>query len=240
MDCPDAAPAIVMLAHGAWAPMDSPFMAAIAGGLAQKGWRVGRFGCPYMARQRETGRRRAPDRLQVLQASFRQQVHLEQTDFQERPLMLAGKSMGGRVASLVVHELADGENGRGCVCLGYPFHRPGRPEQLRIEHLLFLRTPTPILQGERDSFGGGEEVESYTLSPQAQLGWIPSGDHSFKPPRSSGLSEAEYWATAMALSDGSLRQVLDYGGVEAPADPPHGARGLACGVAAAGADLPRR
>jgi hypothetical protein len=71
-----------------------------------------------------------------------------------------------------------------------------------------LRTPTLILQGERDSFGRREEVEGYALSPQLQLGWIPSGDHSFKPTRSSGLSEAQNWATAVAMGDSFLRERL--------------------------------
>jgi predicted alpha/beta-hydrolase family hydrolase len=130
-------------------------------------------------------------------------------DQPERPLILAGKSMGGRVASLLVDELAASADLRGCLCLGYPFHPPGKPLQLRTEHLLTLQTSTLILQGERDSFGRREEVEAYHLSPQVQLGWIPSGDHSFKPTRSSGLSEEENWATAVALSDAFLRQLLD-------------------------------
>jgi uncharacterized protein len=187
--------------------MDSPFMAAIAGGLVQQGWRVARFEFPYMARQRRTGRRRAPDRLPVLQEAFRQEVRQERMDQPERPLILAGKSMGGRVASLLVDELVASDHVRGCLCLGYPFHPPGKPLQLRTEHLASLQTPTLILQGERDSFGRREEVETYSLSPQVQLGWIPSGDHSFKPTRSSGLSEAENLAMAAALSDSFLRRL---------------------------------
>ena len=208
IDGPDAAPATVLLAHGAGAPMDSPFMAAIASGLAQQGWRVVRFEFPYMARQRILDRRQGPDRMPVLQESFRQQVRLESGERPERPLVIGGKSMGGRVASLLVDELAASDGVRGCICLGYPFHPPGRPLQLRTEHLAALQTPTLILQGERDSFGRREEVETYSLSPQMQLGWIPSGDHSFKPTRSSGLSEEENWATAVALNDAFLRQVL--------------------------------
>ena len=116
--------------------------------------------------------------------------------------------MGGRVASLVTDELAASDGVRGCLCLGYPFHPPGKPLKLRTEHLAALRTPTLILQGERDSFGRREEVETYNLSPQVQLRWIPSVDHTFKPTRSSGLSEAENWATAAALSDQFLRELL--------------------------------
>jgi predicted alpha/beta-hydrolase family hydrolase len=208
IDGPDAAPATVLLAHGAGAPMDSPFMAAIAGGLAQAGWRVVRFEFPYMARIRETGRRQGPDRMPVLQEAFRQQVRLEKTEQPDRPLFIGGKSMGGRVASLLVDALAASDGVSGGLCLGYPFHPPGKPLQLRTEHLAALQTPTVILQGERDTFCRREEVETYNLSPLVQLRWITSGDHSFKPTRSSGLSEAENWATAVALGDRFLRQRL--------------------------------
>ena len=94
IDGPGAALATVLLAHGAGAPMDSPFMAAIAGGLAQQGWRVVRFEFPYMARMRETGRRQGPDRMPVLQESFRQQVRLEMADQPGQPVFIGGKSMG--------------------------------------------------------------------------------------------------------------------------------------------------
>jgi predicted alpha/beta-hydrolase family hydrolase len=135
-------------------------------------------------------------------------VQQEKAEEPERPLFIGGKSMGGRVASLLIDELSVSDGVRGCLCLGYPFHPPGKPLQLRTEHLAALRTPTLILQGERDSFGRREEVETYSLSPQLQLGWIPSGDHSFKPTRSSGLSEAENWATAVAMGDSFLRERL--------------------------------
>jgi len=208
IDGADEAPATVLLAHGAGAPMDSPFMATIAGGLAEKGWRVVRFEFPYMARKRETGRRQGPDRMPVLQAAFRNQVRVEQASWPERPLFIGGKSMGGRVASLLIDELADSNGVRSCLCLGYPFHPPGKPLTLRTEHLASLQTPTLILQGERDTFGKREEVESYALSLRVQVEWIPSGDHSFKPTKSSGLSEAENWATAIDHSDGFLREQL--------------------------------
>lgn len=208
IDGADSAPATVLLAHGAGAPMDSTFMAAIASGLAASGWRVVRFEFAYMARMRETGRRQGPDRMPMLQEAFRQQVRLERTEQPGRPVFIGGKSMGGRVASLLIDELAASDGVRGCLCLGYPFHPPGKPLQLRTEHLAALRTPTLILQGERDTFGKREEVETYDLSPQVQLRWIPCGDHSFKPTRSSGLSEAENWATAVALGDQFMRVCL--------------------------------
>ena len=155
--------------------MDSPFIAAMASGLAGTGWRVVRFEFPSMARMRQTGRRQGPSRMPVLQEAFRQQMQLEKTEQPDRPIFIGGKSMGGRVASLLVDELDSSDGVRGCLCLGYPFHPPGKPLQLRTEHLAALRTPTLILQGERDSFGTREEVESYGLSTQIQLHWISSG-----------------------------------------------------------------
>lgn len=205
IDGPADAAATLLLAHGAGAPMDSPFMAAIATGLAEKGWRVVRFEFPYMVRVRTTGRRSAPDRLPTLLEAFRQQVALEGD---QRPLLIGGKSMGGRVASLLLDELAAGGTVRGGLGLGYPFHPPGKPQQLRTEHLQTLRTPALILQGERDPFGKPEEVEGYDLSPQLRITWIPHGDHSFKPTRSSGLSEAGNWNLAVEHSDRFCRELL--------------------------------
>jgi predicted alpha/beta-hydrolase family hydrolase len=207
IDGPGTSPATLLLAHGAGVPMDSLFMAAMAGGLAQQGWRVVRFEFPYMARQRSLGRRQGPDRMEVLQEAFRQQVRLEMDQRPGQRLCIGGKSMGGRVASLLVDGLAASDGIRGCLCLGYPFHPPGKPLQLRTAHLATLQTPTLILQGERDSFGRREEVENYALSPQVMVRWIPSGDHSFKPLKRSGLDEAENWATAVAYSDEFLRQL---------------------------------
>ncbi len=203
IDGPAAAPATLLLAHGAGAAMDSPFMAAIATGLADRGLRVVRFEFPYMAHTRLTGQRRAPDRLPRLLETFRQQVGLEAEATADRPLLIGGKSMGGRVASLLADACpAVG----GCLCFGYPFHPPGKPEQLRSEHLATLRTATLILQGERDPFGRRGEVESYPLSAAISVAWLPAGDHSFKPTRSSGLTEAQTWATAVRLADQFCRQ----------------------------------
>lgn len=211
---PEDSPATLLLAHGAGAPMDSPFQAAIAAGLAARGWRVVRFEFPYMARSRETGRRHGPDRMPVLQEAFRQLLQGERRERPQRPLVIGGKSMGGRVASLLVDPLAcDPETPEApvlaCLCLGYPFHPPGKPLQLRTEHLQTLKTPTLIVQGERDPFGRRQEVEAYSLSRRVQLQWIPSGDHSFKPSRSSGLSEADAWKMAVHFCDDFLRCCLN-------------------------------
>lgn len=108
------------------------------------------------------------------------------------------------MASLLLDELQV----LGGICLGYPFHPLGKPEQLRTEHLRELKTPTLILQGERDGFGRRGEVESYELSPRISLEWLTDGDHSFKPRKSSGVSEAQNWQQAVEAADRFCRGLL--------------------------------
>jgi uncharacterized protein len=79
------------------------------------------------------------------------------------------------------------------VCLGYPFHPTGDPERLRTEHLKAIRTPTLIVQGERDAFGRKDEVAGYELAKSVQVHWLPDGDHSFVPRKASGRTEEENW-----------------------------------------------
>jgi predicted alpha/beta-hydrolase family hydrolase len=189
-DGPKRAARTLVLAHGAGAPMDSPFMAAFAEGLGARGLRVARFEFPYMRARRETGGRKPPDRAPLLLDCWR--AVIAQVD--ARSLVIGGKSMGGRMASLI----ADETGVAGLVCLGYPFHPPGRPEKTRTEHLAALATPTLIVQGERDALGGRAEVEGYALSPAIRLHWLADGDHSFKPRKASGRTEAENWAEGIA------------------------------------------
>jgi predicted alpha/beta-hydrolase family hydrolase len=108
-------------------------------------------------------------------------------------LVIGGKSMGGRIASLI----ADEAGVAGLVCLGYPFHPTGKPDRLRVEHLGSIKTPTLILQGERDPFGSREEVAGYKLSPVVRVAWVEDGDHSFKPRKTSGRSQQQNWDTAL-------------------------------------------
>lgn len=190
LDGPDDG-ATVVLAHGAGAPMDSAPMTAVARGLAAAGLRVARFEFPYMRRRRETGERRPPDREPVLRKAWL--AVIEELGGGER-LVIGGKSMGGRMASLI----ADEAGVRGLVCLGYPFHPPGQPERLRTAHLRDLRTPALIVQGTRDPFGTPEDVQGYDLSPAIQVVWLEDGDHSFKPRASSGRTEKQNVAEAVA------------------------------------------
>ncbi|MFO0969864.1 MAG: alpha/beta fold hydrolase [Gemmataceae bacterium] len=178
----------IALAHGAGAPMDSPFMNAFAAGLAGRGFRVVRFEFPYMARRRH-GKKGPPDSEAILRKSWLDVIEAVGRD----GLIIGGKSMGGRIASMVAAEAGVA----GLVCLGYPFHPVGKPEKLRVEHLRTMKTPTLILQGERDPFGDRDDVARYELSPAVRVHWVGDGDHSFKPRKSSGLTEAGNWETAL-------------------------------------------
>ncbi|HEY5314158.1 MAG TPA: alpha/beta family hydrolase [Pirellulales bacterium] len=189
----------VALAHGAGAGMDTPFMARFAAGLAVKGLRVARFEFPYMAQRRRTGKRRPPDREPTLRESWLRVIE----QLGAKGLVIGGKSLGGRIASLV----ADEAGVAGLVCLGYPFHPPGQPDKLRVEHLIRLRTPTLIIQGERDSLGSRDEVVCYNLPPAIQIKWLPDGDHSFKPRKSSGRTEAENWNDGIDLAAEFVRNL---------------------------------
>ncbi|MFK7818741.1 MAG: alpha/beta family hydrolase [Planctomycetaceae bacterium] len=190
----------VILAHGAGAAMDTPFMDAFAEGIADAGYRVVRFEFPYMAERRTTGKKKAPNTAKRLIESWREVVDSVEAE----NTVIGGKSMGGRIASLI----ADDVGAAGLICLGYPFHPVGKPEKLRTEHLAEIQIPTLIIQGERDNFGKRDEVADYTLSPNIQLEWITDGDHSFKPRKSSGLTQEENWATGISAVVGFLSATL--------------------------------
>jgi predicted alpha/beta-hydrolase family hydrolase len=142
-----------------------------------------------MASKRVTGKTKPPDREPVLRDTWLRVIEMLGSE----GLVIGGKSLGGRIASLV----ADDAGVAGLVCLGYPFHPVGEPHRLRVEHLKTIQTPTLIVQGERDPFGSREEVTGYTLSPAAQITWVQDGDHSFKPRKSSGRTEAQNWEGAL-------------------------------------------
>ncbi|WLS02108.1 alpha/beta family hydrolase [Shinella oryzae] len=190
---PDNAPVTLLLAHGSGAPMDSPAMNAAAEALAAQGLRVARFEFSYMAARRTDGGRRPPPKAETLNPEFRAAVSaLGATG----PLVIGGKSMGGRVASMVADDLHAAGSIAGLLCLGYPFHPPEKPTQLRTAHLMTLQTPALICQGTRDPFGTKEEVAAYDLPERIRLLWLEDGDHDLKPRKSiSGFSAADHLAT---------------------------------------------
>ncbi len=184
IDGPSSAALTVVLAHGAGAPMDSPFMTRVARAVAAEGFRVARFEFPYMRARRRGGKRGAPDREPVLRQSWLEAIGLAGGG---GSVVIGGKSLGGRIASMV----ADEASVRGVVCLGYPFHPPGQPKRLRTSHLETLTTRALIVQGTRDPFGTRQDVAQYRLSPSISIHWLEDGDHSWKPRASSGRTEEQ-------------------------------------------------
>ena len=173
--------ATFVFAHGAGAGQNSEFMQLVAEGLAKHNINVVRFNFAYMQLAEDLGKRRPPDRVDKLLLHFK--TVLSESD-DRLPIFIGGKSLGGRMASMLLKE----STALGCICMGYPFHPPGKPEKLRTEHLLAINKPVLILQGDRDTFGTREEIGTYHLSAQVQINYLTDGDHSFKPRIASGYS----------------------------------------------------
>ena len=189
----------LILVHGAGAPMDSGFMDDMAARLAGHGVNVLRFEFPYMAQRRVDGGRRPPNPAPKLLECWRE-VYAQVRRHVAGPLAIGGKSMGGRMASLLADELA----ADALVCLGYPFYAVGKPEKPRVEHLAGLKTPTLIVQGERDALGNRAAVEGYVLSPSTEVMWLVAGDHDLKPLKASGFSHAQHLEAAAGKVAGFL------------------------------------
>jgi predicted alpha/beta-hydrolase family hydrolase len=188
-DSPAEYTATLLLAHGAGAAMDSSAMNDSARAIASRGIRVARFEFAYMAGRRE-GLRRPPPRADTLLNEYRDAVAAAGSD---TPIFIGGRSMGGRVASMLVDDLFDAGTVLGLVCLGYPFHPIGKPEQLRTAHLESMHAPALIVQGTRDQFGTREEVSEYALSPSIEIVWLEDGDHSLRPRKAvSGFTYAQH------------------------------------------------
>jgi len=182
-----------LCAHGAGAGMETPFLATVAGLLAERGIATCRFEFSYMAARRQGGPRKPPPRAERLVDEYRAAVEALGPG---APLLIGGRSMGGRVASLVADELFAARRIAGLACLGYPFHPPNKPGQLRTAHLEALACPALIVQGERDPFGGRAEVEVYKLSRAIRFYWAGDGDHDLGPRGGSGFTRKGNLAAA--------------------------------------------
>jgi predicted alpha/beta-hydrolase family hydrolase len=185
---PAGAKATLLLAHGAGAAMDSAWMNDLSARLDGKGVRVARFEFAYMAGRRQ-GERKPPPKGESLKGEYRDAVAALKA---KGPLAIGGKSMGGRVASMVAEELFEAQAVAGLVCLGYPFHPPSQLQTLRTAHLPDLKLPVLICQGTRDPFGTREEVPGYSLSATTHIHWFEDGDHDLKPRKAvSGRTMAQ-------------------------------------------------
>jgi predicted alpha/beta-hydrolase family hydrolase len=179
----------LVLAHGAGAPQTHPWMVSMARTLAERGIAVVTFNFLYTE-----AKRRAPDRNDVLEATWLAAVEAVRPRAAGGRLFIGGKSMGGRIATQVAARPdADAD---GLVLLGYPLHPPGKPAQLRTAHLPRVRAPMLFVQGSRDAFGTREEMEPVVagLSRGTRLFVVEGGDHSLVVPKSAGISLADTMA----------------------------------------------
>jgi uncharacterized protein len=185
---------LFVFAHGAGAPADSDFMQTIALGLAKRGIRVARFNFPYMQQRIAKGTKRPPERVPKLIEQL--QSLLNSID---KPMIVGGKSMGGRIASLVASDSQHqcNKNIKGIACLGFPFHPTGKPEKLRTDHFKFIQQPILIIQGDRDTMGTKEEVATYDLPANIEWLWLTDGNHDLKPRIRSGHSHQQHLERAI-------------------------------------------
>ena len=187
----------MLLAHGAGADMHAAALTTVADALA--GARVPslRFDFPY----RRAGRR-APDRPPVLLASVREAAAelARRAKLPPERLVLGGRSMGGRIASMVAADDVDGVPALGLTLLGYPLHPPGKADRLRVEHFPRLTMPVLFVSGTRDAFGTPVELKRHAkkIKGDVTFTWIETGDHSFKPLKSSGSTSAQALAEVAA------------------------------------------
>jgi predicted alpha/beta-hydrolase family hydrolase len=180
----------VLLAHGSGGSMDTPLLADFADALAERGFAVLRFQYPYRQRALARGRNAPPDRAPVLEATHRDALALLAELAPGRPVLLAGKSLGGRMGTRIA---ADGAECAGLVLLGYPLHPPRKPEKLRSDHFERLRVPALFLQGTRDTLCDLDllrrELGSYA-GPWT-LHVLEDGDHGLGVPKRAKRTEEE-------------------------------------------------
>lgn len=181
IDGPQKSKNVLLMAHGAGAPMDSDWMNDMAKKCAARKIKVIRFNFPYMEESAKTGKKRPPNPAKQLLACWKEMI---ETYGPAKNIVISGKSMGGRMGSLIAEECGV----KAWIGLGFPFYAPGKEPGDRIQHLESMKIPALILQGERDSMGSLEKVPSFKLSKKIKVKWVKDGDHSFKPKKASGLS----------------------------------------------------
>ncbi|MDX1589220.1 MAG: alpha/beta family hydrolase [Oleiphilaceae bacterium] len=201
---------LLVLAHGAGAPMDSGPMGELTEALNRAGIRVLRFEFPYMVKTRQDGRRRPPDRAPVLMDSWHQALELARgyLGAGER-LFVGGKSMGGRMASHLLCGPGVAVDLAGGLCFGYPFHPPGKPGGWRTGHFPTLQRPLWIAQGERDPFGRRAEVSGLVELPDpVHIHWAHDADHDLVPAKRSGLTKRHLLDQVAAAANAFMANTL--------------------------------
>lgn len=201
IDSANSAIANFVFAHGAGANKDSEFMQTVTENLVQRGINVIRFNFEYMQKAIALEKRYPPDRIDKLCAYYHQIIS-EVSD--TLPIFIGGKSMGGRISTMILEQ----SKANAAVCFGYPFHPPGKLDKLRVDHLKELNKPLLVLQGERDTFGNQTEISQYALANMVKCHFLPDGDHSLKPRKSSGLTQSDNINKATDMAAKFIKELL--------------------------------
>ncbi len=173
--------ATLLLAHGAGAAMDSAFMNRLAAALAANGLAVARFEFAYMAGRRTGGSKRPPPKADKLIGEFQTALQALMADC-ESPILIGGKSMGGRVAAILAGGASLPGRVKGVCCFGYPFLATGKADaDWRLEPLEGAKRPVLICQGDRDPFGSRAELDKVALPEGVALIYLEDGNHDFGP-----------------------------------------------------------
>ncbi len=181
---------VLILAHGAGAPADSTFMEELSVALEREGIGTIRFEFPYMQKRRQDGKKRPPDREPVLLEYFSGVIDRVRAELGSGSLILVGgKSMGGRMASILASRRDDID---GVICFGYPFHPPGKLDRWRTAHFRDLNCPILVLQGTRDPFGKPDELADHQRDLEAiDLRWLEGGNHDLQTLTSQPETQSE-------------------------------------------------
>lgn len=198
---------VFMLAHGAGGQMNDRGIVGLAALFRARGLHVVRFNFPYT----EKGGRR-PDPMPVLQSCIATVAARVRTECPESALILGGRSMGGRAASMLV---ADGFACEGLLLLAYPLHPAGKPDRMRDAHLAGIGAPVLCLNGTRDSLCRRDLMEAVVkrLSANWRMHWIDDADHGFHVRKLSGRTDAD---VLTEIGDVTRRWMNDTLAAEAP------------------------
>ena len=187
---------VVILAHGAGNDMHAPFLSAVHVGLATRGYPAVKFNFPYT----EQGRR-VPDRAPALEACYQRVLDAVRADpdLAARPIVIGGKSLGGRIAS---HLAAGGAEVAGVLLLGYPLHPAGKPDQLRTAQLGDIRVPMLFFAGTRDALCTLPLLQRTlaALPAPTTLHVVEGGDHSFDLPKRMGRPARSVWEEIVTVT----------------------------------------
>src|SRR3990170_4342986 len=192
---------VFVCAHGAGGSMYDRGMTRTAETLREHGLSIVRYN--FLYKEKKSGR---PDPMPRLKECVAAVVARTRAELSPKTLIIGGRSMGGRTASMLA---AEGFTCDGLLLLAYPLHPAGQPEKLRDAHLAAIRAPVLCINGTRDALCTPALMETAlkTVTTEWKMHWIESADHSFHVLKSSGRSDSEVLAEIGAVAEAWARRI---------------------------------